>query len=119
MVHSARPSGGDATNPSAFPRFEIHADHCPQVLARIIGLFAAQGLIPTEFHARQSCGGLWACLHVDVPPAHAQRLAEKLRAMVSVHAVLLIQIPTADIAREQRARLHDTASELLCAASAA
>ena len=118
MVHYARLSGGDATRPSAYPRFEIHADCCPQVIARIIGLFAAQGLIPTEFHARQSCGGLWACLYVDVPPAQAQRLAEKLRAMVSVDAVLLIQIPAADIASEAATQHHDCSSEILCPVSA-
>jgi hypothetical protein len=114
MVHYARLSGSDATNPPAFPRFEIHAERCPQVLARILGLFAAQGLIPTEFHARQSCGGLWVYLHVDVPPERAERLAEKLRAMVSVDAVLLIQIPAAEIGHKQPEGFCDIASEGLC-----
>ena len=90
MVLVARSSrGGDATQ-SRYPRFEIHAARCPQILARVTGLFAAQALIPTELHFRQSCGGIWIGLHADVSPDLAERVAAKLRAMVSVDAVILI-----------------------------
>jgi len=101
MVHVARPFDCSSPGKCRHPRFEVHTDRCPQVVARAIGLLAARALIPTEFHMRQSCGGLWLAFHVDVDPHTAERLAEKLRAMVSVAAVILIHDP-AKVDRSRR-----------------
>lgn len=93
MVHVTRSTDTARAHATRFPRFEIHADRCPQLLARIVGLFAARALSPSELHARQSCAGLWIGLHLDVDRETAERLAEKMRAIVSVDAVILIHAP--------------------------
>jgi len=93
MVHCAHSFSSPATAQPRAPRFEIHADGCPQVLPRILGLFARLDLLPVDVRARRSCGGLWAALHVEIDPASAERAAEKLRAMVGVDAVVLIHAP--------------------------
>jgi hypothetical protein len=90
MVHAARSSVGSSAAASSFPRFEVHADRSPQVLARVIGLFAAQAIVPVELYARHSAAGLWLALHADVDPALAERLAEKMRSFVAVEAVILV-----------------------------
>jgi len=77
-------------------RFEIHAQRCPQVLPRILGLFARLDLLPVDLNARQSCGGLWAGFSVDVDPDGAERAAEKLRAIIGVDAVVLVHAPAAE-----------------------
>ncbi len=90
MVHSAHPIAFSYSASSPLPRIEIHAERGPQTLARIIGIFAAQNLMPADVLARQSCGGMWIGLHIDVEQRHAERLAEKLRSLVCVDAVVLV-----------------------------
>jgi hypothetical protein len=97
MVHSAHPIRCSYSAPSPYPRLEIHAELGPQTLARIVGVFAAQNLMPADLMARQSCGGIWIGLHIDVAPFHAVRLAEKLRSLVCVDAVILAQAPQPDL----------------------
>jgi len=63
------------------------------MLPRVVGLFAAQGLIPVDLRARHSCAGLWLSAEVDIGPEKADRLAEKLRMMASIRAVILISFP--------------------------
>jgi hypothetical protein len=62
-------------------------------LARIAGVFATRGLIPSELIARRSCAGLWIGLHLDIERDAAERLAEKLRAIVPIDAVILVHAP--------------------------
>jgi len=95
MVQCAQSFPSQFSAPSRAPRFEIHADRCPQVLPRILGLFARLDLLPSDLRARQSCGGLWIRLAVEIDPASAERAAEKLRAIVGVEAVVLIQTSVA------------------------
>jgi hypothetical protein len=90
MVHPAHPIASSYSAASPLPRIEIHAERGPQTLARIIGIFAAQNLMPADVLARQSCGGMWIGLHIDVEQRHAERLAEKLRSLVCVDAVVLV-----------------------------
>lgn len=90
MVQTVRADAVSMTCRAHFPRFEVHAQRCPQVLAKIIGLLAAQNLQPAEMHFRQSAAGLWMAMELDVEPAQAERLAEKLRSFVTVEAVILV-----------------------------
>lgn len=92
MVQCAQSFPSQFSAPSRAPRFEIHADRCPQVLPRILGLFARLDLLPVDLRARQSCGGLWIRLAVEIDAASAERAAEKLRAIVGVEAVVLIHV---------------------------
>jgi hypothetical protein len=96
MVQCAQSFPSQFSAPSRAPRFEIHADRCPQVLPRILGLFARLDLLPSDLRARQSCGGLWIRLAVEIDPASAERAAEKLRAIVGIEAVVLIQTSAAE-----------------------
>ncbi|BBE35274.1 hypothetical protein [Sphingosinicella microcystinivorans] len=94
MVNVTRSIDIERARPTRFPRFEIHADRCPQAFARVVDLLAARSLLPSELHARQSCTGLWIGLHLDIDRHAAERLAAKLRAIVSVDVVILIHAPT-------------------------
>lgn len=81
------------TSDARCPRFEIHGRRCPQLLARVAGMLAARTLVPTELHARKSCAGLWIAFDLNVDRESAERIAEKLRAIVTVDAVMLIHVP--------------------------
>lgn len=96
MVQSAHSPAAAAACQVYSSRFEIHAERCPQLLAKIIGLFAARALMPRSLHARQSCAGQWIEIEIDVAPGQADPLAEKLRTMVGIAAVLLIVRPRAE-----------------------
>jgi hypothetical protein len=102
MVQCAHPSPSQFRAPSRAPRFEIHAARCPQVLPRILGVFARLDLLPIDLRARQSCGGLWVRFAVELDAARAERAAEKLRAIVGVEAVVLIHAPPANRPAEPR-----------------
>jgi hypothetical protein len=92
MVHVAH-SGRAASARAAVSRFEVHADRCPQTLAKVIGTFANLDLVPREMRVRHSCGGLWIAIEADLEERAADRIAARLRALVSVSAVLLIPLP--------------------------
>lgn len=102
MVQYAQSFPPQFSAPSCAPRFEIHADRCPQALPRILGLFARLDLLPVDLRARQSCGGLWIRLAVEIDAEGAERAAEKLRAIVGVEAVMLIHAPAAERPAEPR-----------------
>jgi len=97
MVHAVHPESFEYRTGSSLPRFEIHADREPQTLARIVGIFAAQNLVPTELNARHSCAGMWVALHVDMDSDRAERAAEKLRALACVEAVIFVPVPAAGL----------------------
>jgi hypothetical protein len=67
----------------------MDADPCPQVLARIIGLFAGQALLPSEMSASSTGRGMRISIEVDLSATQGARLSEKLRALVSVRSVKL------------------------------
>lgn len=102
MVHCAQTVSPQFSAPSRAPRFEVHADRSPQVLPRILGVFARLDLLPIDLRARRSCGGLWVELAVEIDRAGAERVAEKLRAIVGVEAAVLIHAPTAVAAAQPR-----------------
>jgi hypothetical protein len=89
MVHACSSSA----TISFTTRFEIHAERCPHALARVTGLLATYALLPQDLHARQSCGGLWLRFDAELDRAPAERIAERLRALVPVSAVILIHPP--------------------------
>lgn len=71
-------------------RFEIHAAACADLLARITGVVARAGLMPLRFQARRSCGGMWIALEAEIDAEPAERLADRLRGLIDVGAVVLI-----------------------------
>jgi len=73
---------------SRYARFEVDADPCPQALARIVGLFAGQALLPSDIRAWHTDRGMCISIEVDLPPVQAARLSEKLRTLVSVRDVI-------------------------------
>jgi len=93
MVYSAQPPLGAYEAPCARPYFEIHARACPQVLARVTGLLARFDMMPADFRARRSCGGLWMRASFEAGGADHDRIAERLRAIIGVEAVLLFVPP--------------------------
>ncbi len=93
MVFYSHGARVDRAAASPFHRFEIHAEQAPQSICRVAGAFAAQSIIPASLAARTSCGGLWMAIEADMPIARAERLAERLRAMICVSTVLLIPAP--------------------------
>jgi hypothetical protein len=94
MVHCALPLSGAFRATCDDPRFEIHAEPCAEVLARVSGLLARLDLLPTDLHARRSCGGMWIGATVEGDNIRAERAAAKLRTIIGVHSVLLIPAPT-------------------------
>ena len=85
-------------------RFEIHAERCPHALARIAGLLATHALLPRDLHLRQSCGGLWLRFDAEIERAPAERIAERLRALVPISAVILVHPPCEAAARATAAQ---------------
>jgi hypothetical protein len=59
----------------------------------VVGLIAAQALVPLDLRARHCCESLWLSVEVDMEPEKASRLAEKLRMMASIRAVILTSFP--------------------------
>ncbi len=73
--------------------FTIRAEAEPQVMPRVLELFALRGLVPYRFEGRAVAGG---GLRVDVSVAalsdvQANHLAARLRNIVLVESVLLRQ----------------------------
>lgn len=93
MVQSTYPAAVSDARGGRLPRFEIHADRCPQALAKIIGILANLDLLPRDLRARQSCAGIWIAFEIEIEPARAERLAERFRALTSVVAVVLMPWP--------------------------
>ncbi len=101
-------------------RFEVHADHNAQTLARLASLFAAMEIIPIDLHARRSAGGMWIGVEVEIDIAHAGPIADSIRAMVGVLAVIdFMQSPTArysgpvlkeDLARQSASKVDPDCS---------
>lgn len=76
--------------PVAIARFTIRASICPQVLNRVIGLFAQQDLIPDAVSMARRCGTMVIRLRqTDLDERRASILAEKMRSLVMVQAVAL------------------------------
>lgn len=93
MAHDGRLTQSQSYSKHSCPRLEILAERGASSFARIADLIARFDVLPTDWHARQSCAGL--CVRVDVAIAtqFAQRLAERLRATVGFQTVMLIIVP--------------------------
>ncbi|MDF3936184.1 hypothetical protein [Pseudomonas citronellolis] len=71
-------------------RFAIHAEAEADVLCKLLNLFALQGWLLAEVHARQE--GEWLQVSLRVPGMPVQRaevMAARMRSLVSVAAVEL------------------------------
>ena len=86
----------DAIGP-ATACFAVHAACGPSVMPRVLGVFAKRGLVPLQLHGAvcpAAGGGRQQDIHIDIQiagmeQATAARLAEDLRQMVGVIAVLI------------------------------
>ncbi len=92
---AASPAAGPTISPQT-ACFAVHADCGPSVMPRVLGVFAKRGLVPLQCHS-VLCPGpdgeRQQDLHIDVQiagmdQATAARLAEDLRKVVGVIAVL-------------------------------
>jgi acetolactate synthase regulatory subunit len=68
--------------------FVVTADHCPQILLRILGLFAQQDLAVDQVAASASRRSLRATVFVsDLDERRVAIIAEKMRQLVMVRTV--------------------------------
>lgn len=87
----ARPSS--VALPTKVPRERIvtlraQADHCPQVLLRILGLFAQHATVPLSIAADRDDDGLRIAVEIDtLPDATMAVLLAKVQAIVTVRLV--------------------------------
>ena len=75
-----------------FHVFAIRAAQDPQVMLRVAGVFAQRNLVPRQLSCRTS----GSCLLIDVEvalgtPEMARRLLEKIRSIVLVERVNLVE----------------------------
>jgi acetolactate synthase regulatory subunit len=81
VANSRRGSAAGAT-------FVVTADHCPQILLRILGLFAQQDLVVDQVAASASHRSVRATVSVrDLDERRAAIIAEKMRQLVMVRTV--------------------------------
>jgi hypothetical protein len=78
-----------ATDPSV-SRFEIHAERCPHLFAKIAGLLANRSITPHALHMRRSAKGMWMAIEADLAEDAAEQFAEKLRGFVAIEGVIHI-----------------------------
>jgi hypothetical protein len=71
-------------------RYRLVADAAPDLLCRVLNLFAMQYLVPNRMLARQKGGRLYIDLHVGSLTLHRARvIGEKMRNLVDVAKVEL------------------------------
>lgn len=69
--------------------FAVTADAEPSALPRILGLFAARGLVPVRLYATHDGDDLSFDLQIDgLDTGTAEALSRRLRALVCVRSVL-------------------------------
>lgn len=70
--------------------YRVRTADCPQVLLRLLGLFAQQDLVPLHVSARRSGVGLDVRIcQASLVEHRANVIAEKMRSIVTVHLVQL------------------------------
>ena len=73
--------------------FAVHAEADPSVMPRVMEQFAKRGLVPSQWHSSAGRAGapeLVIDIQVaDLAPDMAERIAESLRQIVRVNAVLM------------------------------
>lgn len=85
MPHSPPRAGGAAT---PWHRFVVRADRCPQLLCRLLGLFAQQDRMIDAVDARTTPRRLVVTLWVAGMDDHrAEIVAAKMRQMIAVRDV--------------------------------
>ena len=72
--------------------FSVHAAADPQVLPRVLEVFAKRGMVPSQWYSTR-CGDGGAELQIDIQvadlePALSRRIAETLRQLYCVDTVL-------------------------------
>ena len=85
------PFVADACSPETQPTacFSVHAEAEPDVMPRVLELFAKRGLVPTSWHSRVAAGELTIDLQMrGLDAATAAYIAACVRQVTSVTAVL-------------------------------
>lgn len=89
-------NGRDAARGAALPHpvscFSVVADAEVNVMARVLGVFAKRGMLPSQCYSTV-CGARGEDLHIDLQIAGLdqplrERIAESLRQIVEVQTVL-------------------------------
>jgi acetolactate synthase small subunit len=93
----SEPAGRRAGQPAPAPLycFSVAAAAEPGVMPRVLQLFAKRNLVPTKWVSRAVPGG---ALEIDIqvaalPPEEGDYIAECLRRLVDVDAVLTCRVP--------------------------
>ena len=89
MVQTMLRAPTPATDP-AVSHFEIHAERCPHLFAKIAGILANRSVMPRNVHMRRSASGMWLAIEAEMTGGAAEQLADKLRGIVAVEAVIHI-----------------------------
>lgn len=68
-------------------RLEVQADHCPQVLLRVLGLFAQRSIIPLSMAASRGADEIALTVEIEAPPAEqAEALVARIESIVMVRS---------------------------------
>lgn len=85
--HSATDTYPTKTPRSKLVRLRVRADHCPQVLLRVLGLIAQQAVIPVTIAAERRTRELRFEIELDgLPDQSAKVLLAKVEAIVAVRS---------------------------------
>jgi acetolactate synthase regulatory subunit len=96
--HRAAPAQQDrhpSTQAGKTPRellvtFEIEADHCPQVLLRMLGLMSREGTVPATIAVTRSTDMIKIAVELDgASPDRSEHLKWRIEAMPAVRKVSL------------------------------
>jgi hypothetical protein len=72
-------------------RLEVEADHCPQVLLRVLGLIAQRSIIPFTIVASRSDEELALSVEIEALPSHqAEALVDKVESIVMVRSARFV-----------------------------
>jgi len=71
---------------------EIVGEPCPQLICRVVGLFAQQNLIPARMETTSSALAIRLSLSLDAIDEQRLRIvAEKIRMLVNVETVAIVE----------------------------
>ena len=78
--------------------FTVRLDACPNALTRLLGPLVIHDVLPDRIESVRAADGLLVRLEFTATPDIAQRLADRMTAMVPVHDVIAVPIAEASSA---------------------
>jgi hypothetical protein len=97
-----RPDVWATRNAQVLAHFQILAEAEPDLLCRVLNLFAMQYLIPQQLSVLRQDGMLMIEAHVDGLSAHrAQLIGEKMRNLIDVCSVSVESVEALSVSTQQ------------------